>query len=190
MKIRDRKTQWQGKFLRSVLLTYEQAATAGEAGKMRQWESVERIGCDCIVGLVPITDDESAIVIRQFRPPLNGYVVELPAGLCEKGEHPEDAARRELLEETGYSALNLDFLAEGPLSSGISSEILTSFLATGLSYVGIGNRDETEDIEVLKIPLADLYGELELLRKAGNNIDIKIYGLVELARNFLRGKKR
>jgi ADP-ribose pyrophosphatase len=185
MKIRDRKTQWQGKFLRSVLLTYEQAAAPGEAGKMHQWEYVERIGCNCIVGVVAITDDESVIVARQFRPPLGGYVVELPAGLCEPNEPPEDAAKRELIEETGYSASELHFLAEGPLSSGLSSEILTAYLATGLSYVGIGDRDETEDIEVMKIPVDSLFEKLEELRTAGNYIDLKIYGLVSIAKKFI-----
>jgi ADP-ribose pyrophosphatase len=186
LKVTGKKTEWQGKYLRSVLLTYSQPAGTGKTEKVRQWEAVERVGCDCIVGLVPFTEDGAVILIRQFRPPLNRAVIELPAGLCEPGEHPEDAAKRELTEETGYSAGELHFLAEGPLSSGISSEMLTVYLAKALSYVGIGARDETEDIEVLKVPLSNVSEELERLRGDGSYVDLKIYGLIELAKAFIR----
>ncbi len=186
MKVTGRKTQWQGKYLRSMLLTYSRTGKPGEAETERQWEAVERVGCNCIVGLVPFTEDGAVILIRQFRPPLDCFVVELPAGLCEPAERPEDAAARELTEETGYSAGELHFLAEGPLSSGISSEMLTVYLARDLSYVGIGTRDETEEIEVLRVPLAKIREELERLRNAGDCIDLKIYGLIELAKAFIR----
>jgi ADP-ribose pyrophosphatase len=189
VKVIGKKTEWQGKYLRSVLLTYSQPGETTEAEKVRQWEAVERVGCDCIVGLVPFTEDGAVILIRQFRPPLNCFVVELPAGLCEPGEQPQDAAKRELIEETGYSAGRLHFLAEGPLSSGISSEMLTVYLAEGLSYVGIGSRDETEDIEVLKVPLSHISEELEKMRNVGDCIDLKIYGLIELAREFTSKKR-
>jgi ADP-ribose pyrophosphatase len=186
VKVIGKKTEWQGKYLRSVLLTYSQPGGTGETEKVRQWEAVERVGCDCIVGLVPFTEDGGVILIRQFRPPLNCFVVELPAGLCEPGEEPKDAAQRELTEETGYSVGELYFLAKGPLSSGISSEMLTVYLASNLSYAGIGARDETEEIEVLKVPFAHISEELERLREKGDCIDLKIYGLIELAKKFLR----
>jgi ADP-ribose pyrophosphatase len=186
MKVIDKKTEWQGEYLRSVLLTYSHTGGTGETEEVRQWEAVERVGCDCIVGLVPFTEDGAVILIRQFRPPLNCFVVELPAGLCEPGEEPKDAAQRELTEETGYSAGELYFLAKGPLSSGISSEMLTVYLARNLFYTGIGARDETEEIEVLKVPLESIHYELERLQGKGDCIDLKIYGLIELAREFIR----
>jgi ADP-ribose pyrophosphatase len=190
MAVIAKKFEWEGKFLRSVLITYSPPGETAETEQVRQWEAVERVGCDCIVGLVPFTEDGAVILIRQFRPPLNCFVVELPAGLCEPGEHPEDAARRELTEETGYSAGQLHFLAEGPLSSGISSEMLAVYLADGLSYVGIGTRDETEDIEVLKVPLSHIGEELKRLQNNGDCIDLKIYGLIELAKEFIRSEKQ
>ena len=79
-----------------------------------------------------MTDDKEVLLIRQFRPPVNGYVIEFPAGLNDKGDTLEEAAKRELLEETGYSAREMIFLTEGPMSSGASGEILTVFLAKGL----------------------------------------------------------
>ncbi len=182
MKVTGKTILWEGKFLRAVQVRY-----LDRSGRTsREWEAVERVGCDGIVGIVPFTDDGEVIVIRQFRPPVNGYVIELPAGLCDPGETLEDAARRELIEETGYSAEKLSFLNEGPLSSGLSSEMLTAFAATGLRYVGIGKRDETEEIEVIKVHLDRLLPELRSRQEAGDYIDIKIYGLIELAKAAIK----
>ena len=172
-----RETAWEGRYLRCVRLTYK-----GPAGIQRRWETVERANCSGIVVIVPITDEGEAVLIRQFRPPVNAYVVEFPAGLNDRGESIEEAAARELLEETGYKAREMLFLTKGPLSSGSSSEVLTAFFARGLNYEGIGQRDETEDIEVFKVPVDALYDRLALLGDEGNLIDLKIYGLMELAR--------
>lgn len=181
MTVLNKKTLWEGKFLRSVLVRYIDGSGVTE----RDWEAIERVGCDGVVGIVPFTDEGEVVMIRQFRPPINGHVIELPAGLCDPGERLQDAARRELIEETGYAARELRFLTEGPLSSGLSSELLTVYMATGLTFVGIGMRDETEHIEVLKVPVERVASEMESMRKAGNYIDLKVYGLVELARRSL-----
>jgi 8-oxo-dGTP pyrophosphatase MutT (NUDIX family) len=184
MTVLRKKTLWEGKFLRSVLVRYIDGSGITE----RDWEAVERVGCDCIVGIVPFTDECEVIMIRQFRPPLNAHVIELPAGLCDPGERLEDAARRELIEETGYAAGQLKFLTEGPLSSGLSSEMLTVFVATNLTFVGIGKRDETEHIEVLKVPFKKVASEIEARGKAGDYVDLKVFGLVELAQRSLQKK--
>ena len=190
VRILEKKTVWEGMFLRSVITTY-----IDSSGSVRKWESFERVNCKGVVAIVPVTDDKEVLLIRQFRPPVNGYVIEFPAGLNDKGDTLEEAARRELLEETGYSAKEIIFLTEGPMSSGSSGEILTVFLAKGLALnplnqvqgqgQGIGKRDETEDIEVIKIPISELYQTLDALRSEGNYIDLKIYGLMELAKRHL-----
>ncbi|NCO68223.1 MAG: ADP-ribose pyrophosphatase [Nitrospirae bacterium CG_4_10_14_0_8_um_filter_41_23] len=176
-KVLEKKTIWEGKFLRFVLTTY-----IDSYGAIRQWESFERVNCKGIVAILPVTDNKEVLLIRQFRPPVNRYVIEFPAGLNDKGDTLEEAAKRELLEEAGYSARELFFLTEGVMSSGASGEILTVFLAKGLEFKGIGERDETEDIEVLKIPINELYQKLDAFRSEGNYIDLKIYGLIELAK--------
>ena len=136
---------------------------------------------------MPVTDDKEVLLVRQFRPPVNGYVIEFPAGLMSEREDTlKEAAMRELLEETGYSAGNMVYLTEGPLSSGASGEVLSAFLATGLVFRGIGRQDDTEDIEVIKIPIGEIYQQLSDLRSDGNLIDLKIFGLLELAKRHIR----
>ena len=176
----EKETVWEGKFLKGVGITYRDSR-----GFLRQWESVERSNCEGIVAVVPLTDEGEAIFVRQFRPPVNNHVIEFPAGLNDREESAEDAARRELLEETGYEAGEMVFLAKGPLSSGSSGEILTVYLARGLIFRGIGQRDETEDIEVLKVPVDEVYERLSLLEAEGNFIDLKVFGLMEMARRLL-----
>ena len=182
MAVIGKKTLWSGKFLRTVLIEYTVRCNSSNCVEKRNWEAVERTNCDGVIGIVPFTDTGEVIMIRQFRPPVNGCVVELPAGLVDPGEPFEDAVRRELIEETGYEAANVQFLTDGPMSSGASAEILTVYAATGLTHVGIGQRDETEDIEVIVTPLAQVRERLEEMRRAGDHVDLKVYGMIELAR--------
>ena len=86
MTVMKKKTLWEGKFLRSVLVRYRDRCGDGSGVTERDWEAVERVGCDGIVGIVPFTDEGEVVMIRQFRPPMNGLVIELPAGLCDPGE--------------------------------------------------------------------------------------------------------
>jgi ADP-ribose pyrophosphatase len=180
IRIVDKKVLTEGKFLRFVLASY-----VDSSGVTREWELFERINCNGIVAIVPVTDEGNVLLIRQFRPPVNGYVIEFPAGLNDKGDTLAEAARRELREETGYVSKEMTPLVEGPMSSGASGEILTVFLARGLSFQGIGERDETEDIEVLSVPINELDDRLNALRAEGDYVDLKIYGLVELAKRRL-----
>ncbi len=176
----SRKTVFEGRFLRFVMTRY-----ADSSGIEREWESLERINCNGIVVIVPLTDDLEFLLIRQFRPPVNSYVIEFPAGLNDKGDTLQEAAGRELLEETGYAAREMIYLTDGPMSSGSSGEILTCYLAKGLEFKGIGERDETEEIEVIKVPVRELGSRLSDLRADGNLVDLKIYGLADLAIRLL-----
>ena len=186
MTVLGKKTIWQGKFLRSVLIEYVVRCNNSNCKENRTWEAFERVDCDGVIGVVPFTDKGEVILIRQFRPPVNGFVIELPAGLVDPGEPFERAVKRELIEETGYEAGSVQFLTEGPMSSGASAEILSVYVATGLKHVGIGQRDETEDIEVILVPVAEIAEKLEELKKKGDHIDLKVYGMIEMAKNLLQ----
>lgn len=189
MAVLHKKILWEGKFLRSVLIKYNIRCNSSNAVEARDWEAFERVNCDGVIGIVPFTDNGEVVLIRQFRPPINGFVIELPAGLVDAGEDFEQAVRRELIEETGYEAGDVQFLTEGPMSSGASAEILSVYVATGLIHVGIGQRDETEDIEVIPVQLDKVAARLQELRQAGDHIDLKIYGLIEMAKNFLQNRR-
>ncbi len=182
LQIRNRKTVWEGKFIRALLLEYENSK-----GEVRGWEAVERVNCSGIVVIIPVTKEGELLLIRQFRPVLNNYVIEFPAGLNDKKETLADAARRELIEETGHTSESLEFIAEGPVSSGLSTEILTVFLARDVVPASeeLLKRypvDETEEIEVVKAPIVSAYETIEEFRRRGDIADLKIYGFIELAR--------
>lgn len=172
-----KKTVYAGKFLQFIRATY-----TDHHGVTREWEFVERVNCNGLVAIVPVTETHEVLLIRQYRPPVNRYVIEFPAGLNDKGDTLEEAARRELLEETGYYAQRITFLTEGLLSSGASGEILSVYLAQDLEFRGATERDETEDIEVIKIPIDTIYDHLPAFQSRGDLIDLKILGLIELAK--------
>ncbi len=180
MEIIEKKTRWKGKFMSAVEITYRDAK-----GSVRTWEAVERVGIGGIVVMVAITPNRSVLLEKQFRPPLGRDVVELPAGLVDPGESMEQAARRELIEETGWSATDLAFLAEGPISTGASTEILRAYLCTGLDHIGKSGGDDNEIIEVMEVPLDNVQSFLRTTQQAGTLVDLKVFGLIELARRQL-----
>ena len=181
MHILGKRTVWEGNFLKTMNISY-----ADRSGNIRSWEAVERVNCTGIVTIVPVTADGDILLVRQFRPVLDSFVVEFPAGLNDRDESLQEAARRELIEETGHTAEEFLFLAEGPVSSGLSTEVLTVFLAKNATpasdrLIQRYPADESEDIEVITMPLAAMYERLYACRERGDVIDLKIYGLAELA---------
>lgn len=182
MKVTGKNTMWEGRFIKTSVITYED-----KKGEERQWEAVERTNCDGIVIIIPITEERDVILIRQFRAVHDKYVVELPAGLIESGEEILAAARRELIEETGYSSDTMEPLTKGVMSTGIDTDEWHVILARGVKKASTMVRnshppDESEDIEVVTFPLDTVYEQMEGLRGEGNEIDLRIYGLLELAK--------
>ncbi len=113
-------------------------------------EVVEHKGGVCIAAL---TDERELLFVRQYRHPYGAVLLELPAGkLDSKSENRLSAAVRELREETGATAENIRFLGELYPSPGYCDEILTLYLATGLSF-GDADPDEDEFLQVERIPL-------------------------------------
>jgi ADP-ribose pyrophosphatase len=163
---REHEVLWAGRFIDVV--------------RIGRWEFVRRKNITGIVGIVPITRDNKLVLIEQYRPPIGGKVMELPAGLVgdipmHHNEPLEQAARRELLEETGYEAERMDVLFEGSVTPGLCDEQITFFLATGLRKVEAGGGDETEDIVVHDIPMESVMDFLKDKRGKGILIDLKIY---------------
>ena len=125
------------------------------------WEYVRRNNNSGIVVLVPVTAEGEILLVEQYRPPVHGRVIELPAGLAgdipgEEREPFERAAQRELVEETGFRAGALEFVWRGPVSAGLSTEVVDVFRATELERVGEGGGDASEDIVVHRVPLSEV----------------------------------
>jgi ADP-ribose pyrophosphatase len=189
MKVVNRRSLWKGRFLETLMISYQD-----REGVIRHWEAVSRVNVRGIVIMIPLTARQELILIRQYRPPLDCYVMELPAGLVEQDEDFLEAARRELIEETGYGTDDLTLLTDGVMSSGINTEQWNVVLAQNVQEVSPETRaeyasDDNEDIEVFTIPLEHAFTELYSFREDGTNIDLRIFGLLELAKRHLAEKK-
>jgi len=119
-------------------------------GKVSQREVVEHRGA---VAIVPLLNDDTVLMIRQFRLAVNEVLLEVPAGTLEPGEPPEVCAARELEEETGYRAGTLRKLFSQYLAPGYSQEILHVFLAKDLEKTAQHTEDD-ESVEVVPVPLS------------------------------------
>ncbi len=113
------------------------------------------------VSVVPVMFDPegtaSVVLVRQYRATLETEMIEIPAGMRDVvGEEPIETARRELIEETGYRAGELELLTMYHPSAGMTDATHHVFLATGLEFVGNDvHGPEEEHMTVLHLPLAD-----------------------------------
>ncbi len=107
------------------------------------------------VAVVPVTDDGAVLLVRQYRPAVNQWLYEIPAGTCDvEGEPQEITAQRELAEEIGHRAGELKLLIRALNTPGFCDEVTSIFLGTGLSEVADGPQGiEEQFMTVEKIPL-------------------------------------
>jgi ADP-ribose pyrophosphatase len=108
------------------------------------------------VNVIPITADEQVVMIRQYRHGSGEITLEIPGGLVEPGDTPETAASRELLEETGYQAEEWKKIGVVNPNPAIFSNRCHTFFARNLTKVGSPTLDQTEDIDVVLLPLSDI----------------------------------
>lgn len=168
----DPVVAWQGKYI--------VVKTEGT------WEYVSRargIGAAVILAV----DEGHVILVEQYRVPIGGKCLELPAGLIgdeSEGEAAETAAIRELEEETGYRAERMVELGRFHASPGMSSEGFTLLRAEGLTKVGEGGGVEGEDILVHRVPLGELPALVARKRAEGAAMDVKL--LLLLGAGFLQ----
>lgn len=109
------------------------------------------------VAAVALTDDDRVVMVRQYRYACDDVVLELPAGKIDKGERdPEAAMRRELKEETGYTAKDVRRLGCINPSVAYSEEVIHLYLMTGLT-AGEQSLDDDEALEVELMPFDEVY---------------------------------
>jgi len=104
--------------------------------------------------IIPVYDDGTVVLVRQYRHPAVRYLLEAPAGTLTKGERPEVGAARELQEELGLSATRLEKLSEFFVSPGFLEEKMWVFLATDFTE-GEQRLDDDEFLDLVRLPIAE-----------------------------------
>jgi len=145
-----------------------------------RWEYAERNNPGGAVIIVAVTPEDNVLFVEQYRVSILSNTIEMPAGLVgdladQADESALIAARRELEEETGYRCGRLEFIHEGPSSSGMSNEIIAFVRAWDLEKVGPGGGDETEDIIVHEVPRSEAGAWLFARAAEGYSIDPKLF---------------
>ena len=126
-------------------------------GRVSQRELVEHGGS---VAIVPLDGKKNVLLVRQYRKAIEQTLLEVPAGGLREGEAPEACARRELEEETGYTAARLEHMGSFFMTPGYCDEEMHTFLATGLKE-GRPQPDFDEDIQVVPAPLDSIPGMIQ-----------------------------
>lgn len=157
---------WQGRFI-----------SAKRRGK---WEYVSRArGIKAAVILA--VDDGHVLLVEQFRVPLGKRCLELPAGLVgddTEGEAFEDAAARELEEETGYRPDHIELIGEFFSSPGMVSESFYLVRASGLTKTGEGGGVAGENIVPHRVPLSEIAAFVAVKRAEDYAIDVRLLMLI------------
>lgn len=124
--------------------------------------------CDGVM-ILPITENDEVILVRQYRPAIGDFLYELPAGMIDKGEDIETAAKRELFEETGLKASSYELLIKPSYSSvGMSDETTAVVKMTVYGEPSTDNLEDDEELEIIKIKKSEAK---EFVKN--NNISIK-----------------
>jgi ADP-ribose pyrophosphatase len=142
-------------------------------------EIVEHPGA---VAVIALTKDNEMVLVRQFRRPTGEVLLEVPAGVPQKGEKGEDAARRELEEETGYHAKKVTKAWEAYTTPGYSNELIQYYIAQDMNLM----RTHADEDEFVEAELVDFDLCLDLV-KTGKIKDNKTIVGVMIAELFLKG---
>lgn len=146
-------------------------------GRTVKYDIIEHTGS---VILVPVDDDGQMYFVRQYRHAAQIELLELPAGTLETGEPPEEAAAREIREETGMEAGRLIEIGAFYLAPGYSTELMHVFLATGLKHNPL-QADADEFLTLEKLPVAEAFAMAE----RGEMQDAKSLAALLLAKRYL-----
>ena len=150
------------------------------AGRARVWEAMDRVsGLGAVAIVARLMPSERLVLVRQYRPPARGTVIEFPAGVLDPGETPEVAAIRELREETGYVGTLRRVLPKTFTSPGMSGETI-SLVFADIDEADPANRspvpcpDDGEFIETILVPLSDPWAFVEGMVARGERFDGRV----------------
>ena len=142
------KTLSSEKKYEGVIFTITQDTAELENGKTAVRDVLWHSGGVCVI---PVTDNNEILLVKQFRYPFQTVTVEAPAGKLNSGEEPAECGRRELLEETGCTCKKYTFIGKLYPSPGYVDEIIYLYLAEDLEY-SQQSLDEDEFLDIVKIP--------------------------------------
>ena len=174
-KIQKREKLASGKWLYLENIDYQDAH-----GELRSWEAAMRVeGRGAVVVIAEMVPSSRIILIRQFRPPADGYVIEFPAGLIDKGETPEDTALRELYEETGYNAEIKEVHPPSFSTPGLTGETLQMVKVMvdedhSSNLKPVPEFDDGEDIETFLVKKEELLSFIKKRESLGDLMDSKV----------------
>ncbi|MEK7104332.1 MAG: NUDIX hydrolase [Patescibacteria group bacterium] len=179
MKILSREVAFNGKFVRIIKKTFKT-----KSGKIGIWEVVERVKLHKrIVIVFALTKNKEVVLEKNYRVPLENYVIELPAGLTDKeGETEQEAAKRELFEETGYVAKEVVEVFTSVGSPGLTNSEYVYFFAPNVEFVGKQTAEDEEEIEVFTVPLDKLV-DFVLEPRENIKIDDKILNVIPVLKH-------
>lgn len=143
-------------------------------GKLATREFMDHPGA---VGVVPFLDEKTVVMVRQYRHPVRQVTLELPAGKLDKGEDPLPCVRRELAEETGYTARRIRPLIDYWPTPAFANEVLHLYIAEGLK-AGRMNADEDEFLECVTLPFKKA---VEMVRRGEIQDSKTVVGLLACA---------
>ncbi len=161
-----KKTVWRG---RAVDFRVDTVRLPN--GKLATREYLDHPGA---VGVVPLLPDRRVVMVRQYRHPVREVTLELPAGKLDARESPLSCVRRELKEETGYTARRIAPLLQYWPTPAFANEILHMYVAEGLK-AGKMDTDEDEFLECVTLPLKKA---LELVRRGEIRDSKTVIGLL------------
>ncbi len=171
----ERNTLFKGNWLKFEEIVYKDFK-----GSVRSWENVKRTPDRGAAVIIAVLRPSSRLVlIRQYRPPTDKYIIEFPAGLIDDGEDCIVSAVRELKEETGYVGKVVTSTAPVYSSPGLTDETVS------IVFIDVDENDPqninpvsaneaTEDIEVFLVDLKRIYGFLNEREEVGDKIDAKL----------------
>ncbi|RKF82149.1 putative Nudix hydrolase P35G2.12 [Golovinomyces cichoracearum] len=175
------------KWIRLVLTTYKDPL-----GKERTWEYAERrtrpvsspVDAVGIVAIIDLPSGPEIVLQRQYRPPVNAVCIEIPAGLVDEGETPEQAAVRELKEETGYvgeASMPTSIMLNDPgfCNTNLKMIHMTIDMSKPENQNPQPELEENEFIEVFTLPLKSLFPQCEIWEREGYALDARVATLAE-----------